>query len=94
MIGRIAKYPNTKTFIVATESGIVHQMKKRHPDRQFVMADGCIGCRLHCPYMKMNTLENVKRSLVEDKFEITVEPDVMEGARRALERMLAVPRDN
>jgi quinolinate synthase len=44
--------------------------------------------------MKMITLENVKRSLVEDKFEITVEPDVMEGARRALERMLAVPRDN
>jgi quinolinate synthase len=94
MIGRIAKYPNIKTFIVATESGIVHQMKKRYPDREFVMADGCIGCRLHCPYMKMITLENVKRSLVEDKFEITVEPDVMEGARRALERMLAVPRDN
>ena len=94
MIGRIAKYPNVKTFIVATESGIVHQMKKRYPDREFVMADGCIGCRLHCPYMKMITLENVKRSLVEDKFEITVEPDVMEGARRALERMLAVPRDN
>jgi quinolinate synthase len=94
MVGRIAKYPNTKTFIVATESGIVHQMKKRYPDRQFVMADGCIGCRLHCPYMKMITLANVKRSLLEDKFEITVEPDVMEGARRALERMLAVPRDN
>lgn len=94
MIGRIAKYPNTKTFIVATESGIVHQMKKRYPDREFVMADGCIGCRLHCPYMKMNTLEYVKRSLVEDKFEIIVEPDVMEGARLALERMLAVPRDN
>jgi quinolinate synthase len=94
MIGRIAKYPNVKTFIVATESGIVHQMKKRYPDREFVMADGCIGCRLHCPYMKMITLENVRRSLVEDKFEITVEPDVMEGARRALERMLAVPRDN
>jgi quinolinate synthase len=94
MIGRIARYPNVKTFIVATESGIVHQMKKRYPDREFVMADGCIGCRLHCPYMKMISLENVRRSLVEDKFEITVEADVMEGARRALERMLAVPRDN
>jgi len=94
MIGRISKYPDVKTFIVATESGIVHQMKKRYPDREFVMADGCIGCRLHCPYMKMISLENVRRSLVEDKFEITVEADVMEGARRALERMLAVPRDN
>lgn len=94
MIGRLAKYPQTKTFIVATESGIIHQMKKLYPDREFVMADGCIGCRLHCPYMKMITLENVRRSLAENKFEITVEPDVMIDARRALERMLAVPRDN
>ncbi|HXG94981.1 MAG TPA: quinolinate synthase NadA [Blastocatellia bacterium] len=94
MLGRIAKYPNIKTFIIATESGIIHQMKKLYPDREFIMADGCIGCRLHCPYMKMISLADVKRSLVEDKFEIEVEPDVMEGARLALERMLAVPRDN
>jgi quinolinate synthase len=44
--------------------------------------------------MKMIGLEAVRRSLAEDKFEITVEPDVLHGARRALERMLAVPRDN
>lgn len=94
MLDRIAKYPDVKSFIIATESGIIHQMKKRYPDREFIMADGCIGCRLHCPYMKMITLENVKRSLIEDKFEVTVEPDVLEGARRSLERMLAVPRDN
>jgi quinolinate synthase len=94
MLDRIARYPDAKTFIIATESGIIHQMKQRYPDREFIMADGCIGCRLHCPYMKMITLEHVKRALVEDKFEITVEPDVMEGARRALERMLATPRDN
>jgi quinolinate synthase len=94
MMDRIGRHPEAKTFIIATESGIIHQMKKRYPDREFVMADGCIGCRLHCPYMKMITLWDVKRALVEDKFEITVEPDVMEGARLSLERMLAVPRDN
>ena len=94
MLGRIANYPDVKTFIVATESGIIHQMKKMYPDREFVMADGCIGCRLHCPYMKMIGLTDVRRALIEDKFEITVEPDVMQGARLALERMLAVPRDN
>ena len=94
MLDRVAKHPEAHTFIVATESGIIHQMKKRYPDREFVMADGCIGCRLHCPYMKMIGLEAVRRSLAEDKFEITVEPDVLDGARRALERMLAVPRDN
>jgi quinolinate synthase len=94
MLDRVEKHPEAHTFIVATESGIIHQMKKRYPDREFVMADGCIGCRLHCPYMKMIGLEAVRRSLAEDKFEITVEPDVLDGARRALERMLAVPRDN
>jgi quinolinate synthase len=94
MIGRIAKYPDVKTFIVATENGIIHQMKKRYPDKEFVVADGCIGCRLNCPYMKMITPFDIKRSLVEGKFEVEVEEDVMEGARLALERMLAVPRDN
>ena len=94
MIDRIAKHPEARTFIIATESGIIHQMKKLYPDREFIMADGCIGCRLHCPYMKMIGLADVRRSLVENKFEIEVEPDVMEGARNALERMLAVPRDN
>ena len=94
MVGRIAKYPNAKTFIIATEHGIIHQMQKRYPDREFVAADGCIGCRLHCPYMKMIDLNAVYRSLTEDVFPITVEEDIMDGARRSLERMMAVPRDN
>lgn len=94
MVGRIAKYPHTKTFIIATEHGIIHQMQKRYPDREFVAADGCIGCRLHCPYMKMIDLNAVHRSLTEDVFPITVEEDIMDGARRSLERMMAVPRDN
>jgi quinolinate synthase len=94
MLGRIAKYPHTKTFIIATENGIIHQMRKQYPDREFITADGCIGCRLHCPYMKMIDLEAVYRSLTEAVFPITVEEDVMAGARHSLERMMAVPRDN
>ncbi|MDH4121497.1 MAG: quinolinate synthase NadA [Deltaproteobacteria bacterium] len=93
MVDRVAKYPHTKTFLVATESGILHQMKKAWPDRQFIMADGCVGCRLHCPYMKMITLADLKRALVEDIHQIEVPPDVAAGARLALERMMAVPRD-
>jgi quinolinate synthase len=93
MIDRIANYPAARTFIVATEWGIVHQMKKRFPDREFVVADGCIGCRLHCPYMKMIDLETVLASLEDEVHEIHVDPDDLAGARRALERMLAVPRD-
>lgn len=94
MLDRVAKYPDRSVFLVATENGILHQMKNRYPDKTFISADGCIGCRLHCPYMKMISLEDVKRSLLEEKFEITVPDDVMVGARRSLERMLAVPRDN
>jgi quinolinate synthase len=94
MLGVPAKYPNAKTFIVATENGIIHQLQKRYPDREFVVADGCIGCRLHCPYMKVTTLEDVKSALLNHEFEVVVPEDDLVGARRSLERMLAVPRDN
>lgn len=94
MLDRVAKYPDAKTFLVATEVGIVHQMRKRYPDKEFIIADGCIGCRLMCPYMKMTTLEDVKRSLADGVHAIEVEPDIREGARLALERMIAAPRDN
>jgi len=94
MVAAVARHPEAKTFIIATEWGLVHQLKKRYPDREFILADGCIGCRLHCPYMKMNDLDGILRSLREDLFEIRVDPEVAAGARLALERMLAVPRDH
>lgn len=94
MFDAVKRHPRAKTFIVATEWALVYRLKQTYPDREFVMADGCIGCRLHCPYMKMIDLPQVKRSLEEDVFEIHVPPDVIAGARRSLERMLAVPRDN
>ena len=94
MMDAIARHPEAKTFIIATENGIIHQMKKRFPGREFIMADGCIGCRLHCPYMKVTGLEDVYLSLKEERHEVRVAPDVIRGARRALDRMMAVPRDN
>lgn len=93
MVSKPAKYPGVKTFLIATESGIQHQMKKAWPDRGFIMADGCMGSRLYCPYLKLTTLEDVRRALVEEVHEIQVSPRVAEGARRALERMLAIQRD-
>ena len=94
MLSIVDKFPDAHTFIIATENGIIHQLRKRHPDREFILADGCIGCRLNCPYMKCIALEDVERSLREEVFEVDVDPAVMAGARRSLERMLAVPRDN
>jgi quinolinate synthase len=93
MLTAVERHPDAKTFIIATEHGIIHQLKKRHPTKEFIVADGCIGCRMHCPYMKMIDLVMVRDALARGKHEIHVPPDVAEGARRALERMIAVPRD-
>lgn len=94
MLNAVADFPDAKTVLIATENGMLHQLKKRYPDKEFVIADGCLGCRLNCPYMKSITLEDVERSLREGVHKITVPDDVAAGARLALERMLAVPRDN
>lgn len=93
MLGAVERHPEAKTFIVATEHGILFQMRMRWPDREFVAADGCLGCRMHCPYMKMIDLAMVREALVRERHEIRVERDIALGARRALERMVAVPRD-
>ena len=93
MIAAVERHPEAQTFIIATEWGLVHQLKQRFPGREFVVADGCIGCRLHCPYMKMNDLDSVLRCLQEEVFEIQVDPEIAAPARVALERMMAVPRD-
>ncbi|MCU0725321.1 MAG: quinolinate synthase NadA [Planctomycetes bacterium] len=93
MFDAVRRHPEALRFVVATEWAHVHRMKQLFPDREFIVADGCIGCRLHCPYMKMIDLGQVRRALVEGVFEVTVDAEDMAGARLALERMLAVPRD-
>jgi len=93
MLTAVGRHPHAKTFIVATEHGIVHQLRLRYPDKEFVVADGCLGCRMHCPYMKMIDLPMVREALLRERHVITVPDDVAAGARRALERMIAVPRD-
>lgn len=94
MMAAVERHPEARTFIVATENGIVHQLAKRFPDREFVLADGCIGCRLHCPYMKVTGLQDVYFALNEERYVIDLDDDTIGGARRALERMMAVPRDD
>jgi len=94
MMAAVEQYPDASTFIIATEWAVIHQLKKRYPGREFIPADGCIGCRLHCPYMKMIDLTALERALTDNVFPVEVHPEDAEGARRALERMMAVPRDH
>lgn len=75
---------DTNTFIVATEMGILHRMRKACPHKTFHP----ITQTAICEYMKLTTLEKVAHSLREMVYPITVEPHVAERARSALERML------
>lgn len=81
-------------FIVATESGILHEMQKRCPDKVFIPAppnDSTCACN-DCSYMKLNTLEKLYECLLTGKPEIHVDASVAEKARRPIERMLELSK--
>ena len=73
-------------FVVATETGILHGLRKQEPAKTFHAVAESMVCR----FMKMITLEKVRRSLAEDVFEVTVPVDVSARARLPIERMLAI----
>ena len=85
MIKRPALSPND-TFIVATETGILHRLRKANPGKTFIAASE----RAVCAYMKVTTLPKVVRSLERLQHRIIVPPDVARRARRAIERMVAI----
>ncbi len=76
-------------FIVATETGILHQMKKNSPQKEFyiVPTDETCSCN-DCPYMKMNTLEKLYAALFNEKPEIKLSGRVMDKAIKPILRML------
>jgi len=77
-------------FIVMTESGVAHSLKKRAPGKRFyfIPNEQC-NCS-ECPYMKMNTLEKLRDCLRDLKPAVEIPPDIMRRALVPLERMLAV----
>ena len=81
----IRKAPETE-FIIGTETGIIHRMKKENPDKIFYP----ITEMAVCPNMKKITLEKVLWSLEDLSYEIAVPTDIMEKARLSIERMLQV----
>jgi quinolinate synthase len=83
-----------KKFIVATETGIVHQMQKLSPGKEFIVvpADETCSCN-DCPYMKLNTLEKLYLCMLHEKPEITLPDDVIEKARRPIVRMLELSKN-
>ena len=76
----------SEEFIVATEVGILHRLRRENPTKRFIPANDLAVCA----YMKVTTLPKVRRSLENMEHRITVPPDVAARARLAIERMVAI----
>jgi quinolinate synthase len=89
-----SKRDNAKKYIVATESGILHQMQKDSPDKVFIPApsvDSTCGCN-DCSYMKLNTMEKLYLCLEHEEPEVKLSAELMDKARLPIERMLEISK--
>jgi len=82
-----------KEFIVVTENGILYELRKQNPDKKFyALSEPKEGhdCECaNCKYMKYNTLDNIYNALLTEQPELTMDQELMDGARRSIERMLS-----
>jgi quinolinate synthase len=88
------KTDDAKKYIVATETGILHQMKKAMPDKVFIPAppeDSTCACN-DCKYMKLTSLEKVYLSLKYEQFEVNLPEDIIKKAYIPIQRMLDLSR--
>lgn len=89
---KFATQSRNNQFIVATESGILHQMQKENPEKEFIPAppeDSTCACN-ECFYMKMNTLEKLYLCLKNETPEIFVDRKIRKEAVKPIERMLKI----
>ncbi len=88
---RYTKENPAKEFIVATESGILHQMIKASPHKTFIPAPPNNACACNdCPHMKLNTLEKLYISMKYETPEITLPKKVIEDGVKSINRMLEI----
>ncbi|HID26313.1 MAG TPA: quinolinate synthase NadA [Methanosarcinales archaeon] len=85
---KYVKKSKSKEFIIGTEIGIIHRLKKENPHKKFYLASKYAIC----PNMKMNTLESIYKSLETMEHKITVPEPIQKKAKKALDRMLEVGR--
>jgi quinolinate synthase len=91
LLSFVSKDPG-KVFIVATEPGIIYQMKKAEPGKEFIPAppkDSTCGCS-ECSFMKLITLEKIYKSLKFEEPEVTVDASIIERAAVPIKRMLDI----
>ena len=77
------------TYMVLTEPGIIHQMKKKEPNKNFIEVPDIDGCKCNeCPYMKLNTLEKILDCLKNNSPSIELDPKIIKKAYKPIKRML------
>ena len=77
---------SSKEFVIATEVGILHRLKKIKPDAEFYP----VSDKSVCEYMKMITIEKLYESLRDNKYEVKVPEEIASKARLPIERMLSI----
>lgn len=91
-----AQQSDKKQFIVATEAGILHEMQRTCPDKEFIpvppeISEGGLGCSCNeCQYMKMNTLLKIYNALKYNWPSVEVDPQIAKEAVKPIEKMLAL----
>jgi len=84
---------DAKKYIVATETGILHQMRKSSPEKEFIIVPTDETCSCNdCPYMKKNTMDNLYLALRDEKPEIILDEKLMVSAKEPIEKMLEISR--
>ena len=80
---------DSTTFMVLTEPGIIHQMKRKEPNKNFIEVPDLEGCKCNeCPYMKLNTLEKILDCLKNNHPSIELPPEIIEKAYKPIKKML------
>jgi len=91
---KYTKNDDGKKYIVATETGLLHQMQKDSPDKEFMVVPSDETCACNdCPHMKKNTMEKLYLCLRDEKPEIELSDDVIEKARKPIDKMLKMSKD-
>ncbi|MFA6001087.1 MAG: quinolinate synthase NadA [Thermoleophilia bacterium] len=82
---RFAKTSNARTFIIATEMGLIHRLKQENPGKDFISPTK----KALCPNMKLTTLAKALETLREERYEIHMEEDIRKRALAAVEAMVS-----
>jgi quinolinate synthase len=89
---QFTKKDNSKSYIIGTEPGIIHQMKKANPSKTFIPAppkDSSCGCS-ECNFMKLITMKKIYECLVNEEPEIKIDDEIIASAKKPIVRMMEI----